>query len=232
MESTSIAYSEVYEILKNTPEELVNKIPNELIEKIKNNRNKNYQLIYNYDKPLNEQNISEKAKSILAVIYCNYWSDQTKRNAAINAFSKNEKTYQEEASKKYDINKAFERNKKLLNNTDNLNKFNNNSEKSFDENNLKNDNFEENNKIETNLELNANQATKKQFEESLNNKENVVQQNFEINNVKVDDENDLKIEEEGSNAVKISAGGKEIILYKKETFFDKIANWIKSKFKF
>lgn len=71
MSNTSeyVAYSEVYEILRNTPEELVKKIPQNLIKKIGENRNSNYQFIYNKDEALSKQNISDKAKAILAVLF-------------------------------------------------------------------------------------------------------------------------------------------------------------------
>ncbi len=115
MSNTSeyVAYSEVYEILRNTPEELVKKIPQNLIKKIGENRNSNYQFIYNKDEALSKQNISDKAKAILAVLFCDYIADEDERKEEIKIFNDNEKKYQQSLSEKYDVNKTFERNKNI-----------------------------------------------------------------------------------------------------------------------
>lgn len=73
------AYSEVLEILKYVSQEDFNKIPKERIELFKTNCNKNYGIEYNPQKTLDEQNISKKAKTIIAILYRDYWATDLQR---------------------------------------------------------------------------------------------------------------------------------------------------------
>lgn len=73
------AYSELLEILKHISQEDYNKIPKEKIMLFKNNYNKEYNFTYDMNKTLDEQNISKKAKIIIAILFRDYWATDTQR---------------------------------------------------------------------------------------------------------------------------------------------------------
>ena len=68
-----IAYSEVLGILKYINPEELNKIPKETLRMIKNNAN-NLEFFYDTSKTLEEQNVSEITKIIIAILFKNYWA--------------------------------------------------------------------------------------------------------------------------------------------------------------
>lgn len=59
------------------------------------------------DKSINAQNISEKTKKVLAVLYYNYWSNEAEKRDIIEHFNENEKKYQEELRIKYNPDNLF-----------------------------------------------------------------------------------------------------------------------------
>ena len=68
------AYSEVLEILKYISKEQYNKIPNELIKVYEENSDKNYYFKYNPEKTLEEQNVLKITKTIIAILFRDYWA--------------------------------------------------------------------------------------------------------------------------------------------------------------
>ena len=95
------AYTEVLEILKNISQEDYNKVSKEKINLFEHNANKEY--IFNYDpgKTLQEQNVSKIARTIIAILFRDYWATDEQRNK-IKVFQNN-KRYQieEENRQKY-----------------------------------------------------------------------------------------------------------------------------------
>ena len=79
----AIAYSEVLEILKYIPTEDYNKIPKSKIELFENNADKEYKFKYNPNITLNEQNVSKRAKAIIAILFRDYWATETQRKKII-----------------------------------------------------------------------------------------------------------------------------------------------------
>lgn len=79
----AIAYSEVLEILKYIPTEDYNKIPKSKIELFENNADKEYKFKYNPNITLNEQNVSKRAKAIIAILFRDYWATETQREKII-----------------------------------------------------------------------------------------------------------------------------------------------------
>lgn len=76
----SKAFSEVYSIILILDEKLKSKIPDEIIENIKKNKDENYIFKFDNSRPIDKQDISEEAKSILAYLYKNYiCSDEEKQ---------------------------------------------------------------------------------------------------------------------------------------------------------
>ena len=84
------AYSEVLEILKFVSKEDYNKIPKSKIELFNINCNKDYKFVYNPEKTLDEQNVSKRAKAIIAILFRDYWATDTQREKIL-------------AKEKYDI---------------------------------------------------------------------------------------------------------------------------------
>lgn len=77
------AYSEVLEILKYVSINDYNKIPKKQIEFFENNSNKNYNFFYNPYKTLDEQNVSKRAKAIIAIIFKDYWATDIQKEKII-----------------------------------------------------------------------------------------------------------------------------------------------------
>lgn len=73
-ENYACAYKEVIEILKYTRKEDVNKIPKYRILLWKTNMKKDYPFKVDTSKPLEEQNLSDEAKAIIANIFKKYWA--------------------------------------------------------------------------------------------------------------------------------------------------------------
>ena len=72
MNFNSNVYSEVDAILDSIGEEYKSKVPIKLKELILKCKNNLYSVKYDLNKPLNEQNISKEALSIIALIHLNY----------------------------------------------------------------------------------------------------------------------------------------------------------------
>ena len=73
------AYTEVLDILKYISKEDYEKIPKSKIKVFEENSNKNYSFKYDVDKTLEEQNISEIAKMIIAILCRDYWTTNEQR---------------------------------------------------------------------------------------------------------------------------------------------------------
>ena len=77
------AYTEVLDILKYISKEDYEKIPKSKIKVFEENSNKNYSFKYDVDKTLEEQNVSEIAKMIIAILCRDYWTTNEQRYVII-----------------------------------------------------------------------------------------------------------------------------------------------------
>ena len=77
------AYKEVLDILKYISKEDYEKIPKTKIQMFEENSNKNYNFKYDVDKTLEEQNVSEIAKMIIAILYRDYFATKEQRYVII-----------------------------------------------------------------------------------------------------------------------------------------------------
>ncbi|MBR1540680.1 MAG: hypothetical protein IJ629_05965 [Clostridia bacterium] len=103
-----MAYTEVYTILNSLSEKEKVQLPNNLISQLEKNMDSNYHFKFNISAPLECQNISKKAKIILAVIYRDYLASEKQKNK-IRAFEKAKKVQiNEEARNRYNPDKIFE----------------------------------------------------------------------------------------------------------------------------
>lgn len=112
------AYSEVLEILKFISDEDYEKIDKEMIDLFETNYNKEYIFEYDPDKTLDEQNVSKIAKTIIAILFRDYWATDVQREKIL-------------AKEKYDLEK-IEEEKRSIYNPDNI--FKNKEEKTTIEN--------------------------------------------------------------------------------------------------
>lgn len=76
----AIAYTEVIEILKYMSEIEVSKIPRNIIEYYKKNRDISYNFKVDTQKSFEEQELSEKTKIVLAILFRDYWATEEQRN--------------------------------------------------------------------------------------------------------------------------------------------------------
>ena len=77
------AYTEVLDILRYISKEDYEKIPKSKIKIFEENSNKNYSFKYDVDKTLEEQNVSEIAKMIIAILYRDYFATKEQRYVII-----------------------------------------------------------------------------------------------------------------------------------------------------
>ena len=77
------AYTEVLDILKYISKEDYEKIPKSKIKVFEENSNKNYSFTYDENKTLDEQNVSEITKAIIAILFRDYWATKEQRYVII-----------------------------------------------------------------------------------------------------------------------------------------------------
>ena len=70
------ALFEVYKILQNTDEEIINKIPEKFMKFVKENMDTNYKFELQKGKELIKQNLKDETKQIIALIYRDYICDE------------------------------------------------------------------------------------------------------------------------------------------------------------
>lgn len=68
------AFKEVYEILQNTENELVEKIPHKFIDFLKNNMNSDYVTNIDSNIEIDKQALLPETEDVLSLIYRSYWA--------------------------------------------------------------------------------------------------------------------------------------------------------------
>lgn len=104
------ASAEINEILKYMPKEEVEKIPSKLKEFFKEVASKDYVTNINPDLPLDKQQIKEKTKDIIALIYRNYWCSEEERKELDQKLIENDRKFEEELREKYNPDNIFKNN--------------------------------------------------------------------------------------------------------------------------
>ena len=77
------ALSEVNAVLINSEQSIINRIPNRFLDFIKKNMNQSCDVKINLNKSILEQDISNEAKSIIALIYRDYICEADERQILI-----------------------------------------------------------------------------------------------------------------------------------------------------
>lgn len=103
------AYSEILGILKHISKEDYNKIPKEKIVFFQNNYNKEYNFTYDMNKTLDEQNVSKKAKTIIAILFRDYWATDAQREKIKAKEQYDRKIKEEENREKYNPDNLFKK---------------------------------------------------------------------------------------------------------------------------
>ena len=104
------ASAEINEIFKYLPKEEVEKIPSKLRDFFKEVSSKDYVTNINPNMPLDKQQIKEKTKDIIALIYRNYWCSEEERKELDQKLIENDKKFEEELREKYNPDNIFKNN--------------------------------------------------------------------------------------------------------------------------
>lgn len=97
-----VSYSQILEILKYISKEDYNKIPKNMIELFENNCYKESKFKYNPKKTLQEQNVTNTTKTIIAILFRDYWATAEQREKIKNV-------QEQERLKQKDINDIFKK---------------------------------------------------------------------------------------------------------------------------
>lgn len=124
----NIGISEALDILHNTDSEYVNKIPKSFMEFLEKNKSANYKSNLDHSRKLNELNLKETTKDLLAIIYMNYWCTPEEKQEYVSVLKENEEKYQKELRKKYNPDNIFKNNNQKLQPTQNEVAVNNTNE--------------------------------------------------------------------------------------------------------
>lgn len=99
------AYTELLDILKYISKEDYEKIPKIKIKVFEENCNKNYNFTYDENKTLDEQNVSEITKVIIAILFRDYWATKEQRYIIIKKQQEIKDQKQKELMAKFEQNK-------------------------------------------------------------------------------------------------------------------------------
>ena len=101
------AYTEVLEILKYLPKNEYNKIAKEKINFFVANKDNSYKFSINPHIPLDKQNISIEANSIIIVLFRDYFATENQKEKLNIMLKQNEDKYQVEIRNKYNPDDIF-----------------------------------------------------------------------------------------------------------------------------
>ena len=112
----SEAITETLYILNHMKKIYRDKIPEKLMNFFEENKSKTYEIEFEYYKKLNEINLKEKTKDILAVIYMNYWITESEKNEYQKILINNEEKKQEKLRQKYNPDNLFKKQQNIVEN--------------------------------------------------------------------------------------------------------------------
>lgn len=106
------ATTEINKILSYLPTEYVEKIPNKLRTFFLNVESKEYEPNIDPYKKLDEQDLKPKTKTLLTIIYRNYWGNEQEKAELDKILIENDKKYEDELRKKYNLDDIFKNKQK------------------------------------------------------------------------------------------------------------------------
>ena len=104
------AYSELLEILKYLTPEDYDKIPKEKIEVFQTYANRKYNFNYDPDKTLQEQNVSKIARTIIGILFRDYWATEEQREKIVRWQQQERIRIENEKQEKYKSEDIFKNN--------------------------------------------------------------------------------------------------------------------------
>ena len=104
--------SETLDILKHMEKSYTDKIPKNFMNFLEKNKSTNYVPNLNHSQKINEMNLKEKTKDILAIIYMNFWCTSQEKADYVKTLDENEKKHQSEMLKKYNPDDIFKKSEK------------------------------------------------------------------------------------------------------------------------
>ena len=104
------ALVELEEIFKKVvPKDKLEAIPNGFISFMKENKDNNYEFIYDTSKNLDEQELMQETKILFGMVYMDYWASSEEKKELNQKLDENEKKYLEEVNNKYSIEEIFKK---------------------------------------------------------------------------------------------------------------------------
>ena len=104
------AYIELLEILKYLTPEDYDKIPKEKIEVFQTYANRKYNFNYDPDKTLQEQNVSKIARTIIGILFRDYWATEEQREKIVRWQQQERIRIENEKQEKYKSEDIFKNN--------------------------------------------------------------------------------------------------------------------------
>lgn len=104
-------YSEVLGILNNLPQAALRNIPAEILENIRKNCNNEYIFKYDIYKSLNEQNVLEGTKTMIAILFRDYWATDEQKEKIFLKEKADRLKIEEEKKSKYNVDDLFKKSK-------------------------------------------------------------------------------------------------------------------------
>jgi len=101
---------EVLDILEHMNTNDLARVSNKFIDFLKENASKNYICNLDYSKKLNDMDLKEETRGLLALMYEKYWCPEEEKEELKKKFYENEKKYQEELREKYNPDNIFSKN--------------------------------------------------------------------------------------------------------------------------
>lgn len=103
------ASAELNKILEHLPNEYIEKIPTKLIEFFQKVESKEYNTNIDPYKQLSEQKLLPKTKTLLSMLYRNYWCNEEERKELDSILAENDRKYEMELREKYNPDNIFKR---------------------------------------------------------------------------------------------------------------------------
>ena len=101
------SFTEVYDIVNHLDTNLYDKIPNQFIEMLRQNMDTNYNVKIDYSKNINEQELLQDTRIVLALIYRDYICSKEKRQKLIKKDMLEINMREEELKEKYNPDDIF-----------------------------------------------------------------------------------------------------------------------------
>lgn len=101
------AYSEVLELLNYVSKSDYEKVPKNMIDFFYSNHNEDYVFKYDMKQTLEEQKVSELARTIIAILFRDYWATEVQKEKIISYQKSQRIKDEEEKSQKYKYEDLF-----------------------------------------------------------------------------------------------------------------------------